>query len=126
MEQALAELRRHLAEIKDLARIEQLLAWDLEVWMPPGGQPSRTSQIETLAGILHARRVDDRIGELTDELASYGQSLAYDSDDACLIRVRAQRLGEGAEGPTELASELEGTAANSYAAWVTGTGAPRP
>ena len=119
MEQALAELKRHLAEIKDLARIEQLLAWDFEVWMPPGGQPSRTSQIETLAGILHARRVDDRLGELTDELAPYAESLAYDSDDACLIRVARSDWEKARRVPTELASELEGTAANSYAAWVT-------
>src|SRR5262249_3428421 len=82
-----AELRRHLAEIKDLARIEQLLSWDMEVWMPQGGQASRASQIATLAGILHTRRVDDRIGELTEELAPYADSLEYDSDDACIIRV---------------------------------------
>lgn len=118
MERALAELKRHLGEIKDLARIEALLAWDLEVWMPPGGQPSRTSQIETLAGILHARRVDDRIGELTDELAPYAETLPYDSDGACLVRVARADWERARKVPTELASELEGAAASSYAAWV--------
>jgi carboxypeptidase Taq len=118
VERPLAELKRLLAETKDLARIEALLAWDLEVLMPPGGQPARASQLTTLAGILHERRIDDRIGALTEELAPYADSLAYDSDDACLIRVARVDWEKARRVPPELASELEGTAANSYAAWV--------
>ena len=118
MEPALAELRRRLAEIKDLARVEQLLHWDFEVWMPEAGQPARSSQLATIAGALHDHRVDDRLGELFDALQPYAESLPYDSDDACLVRV-AQRDWERARRvPTALAAELEGAAADAYTAWV--------
>ncbi len=82
----LAELKERLAEIADVQRAQYVLGWDMEVWMPPGGQKSRAIQLATLETIAHARQTDDRIGELLDELEPYRASLPADSDDACLLR----------------------------------------
>jgi carboxypeptidase Taq len=118
VEPALAELKRRLAEIKDLARIEELLQWDMEVWMPEAGLPTRASQLTTLAAALHDRRADERLGELVDELAGYDDSLPHDDDDACLVRIARRDWEKASRVPSALAAEIKGTAADAHRAWV--------
>ena len=64
MEQQLAELKERLGKLTDLRRTEGLLVWDMTVFMPPGGAPTRAAQLGTLEEIIHAHTVDDRLGEL--------------------------------------------------------------
>jgi carboxypeptidase Taq len=118
VEAALAELKQRLGEIMDLVRTQYLQQWDLEVWMPPRGADTRGAQIATLQTILHARRTDDRIGELVDELEPYASSLPYDHDDACLVRVARRDWEKLRRIPTELAAEIAGAQTESYQAWV--------
>ena len=118
MDAALAELKRRLGEIGDLQRIQGLQHWDLEVWMPPNGGASRAEQLSTLEGIVHARQVDDRIGELLDELESDAASLPHDSDDACLVRVARRDWEKARKIPADLAVEIARAEAESYQAWV--------
>jgi carboxypeptidase Taq len=118
VEAALAELKQRLGEIMDLVRTQYLQQWDLEVWMPPRGGDERAAQIATLQTILHARRTDDRIGELVDELEPYASSLPHDHDDACLVRVARRDWEKLRRIPTDLAAEIAGAQAESYQAWV--------
>jgi carboxypeptidase Taq len=118
VEAALGELKRRLGEIDDLSRTQYLQQWDMEVWMPPRGESSRASQLETLQTIIHARQIDERIGELLDELEPHSASLPYDSDDACLIRVARRDWEKLRRIPTELAAEIARAQAESYQAWV--------
>jgi carboxypeptidase Taq len=115
---ALGELKQRLGEIADLTRTQYLQQWDLEVWMPPRGESARAAQLATLQAIVHARQVDDRIGELLDELEPYAASLPPDSDDACLIRVARRDWEKLRRIPTELAAEIARAQAESYQAWV--------
>jgi carboxypeptidase Taq len=118
VEPALAELKERLGEITDLARAQAVLVWDLEVWMPPAGTSSRAAQLATLEAVIHAKQVDDRLGELLDELAPYAASLPAESNDACLVRVARRHWEKQRRVPTELAAELARTQAQSYEAWV--------
>jgi carboxypeptidase Taq len=118
METALAELRERLAKLTDLRRTEGVLAWDMQVFMPPGGSPTRAAQLATLEEVIHERLVDDRLGELLDELEPYAASLPHDSDDACLVRVARRDWDRARRVPSELAAEIAQTAAESYAVWV--------
>jgi carboxypeptidase Taq len=118
MEPALVELKRRLAEIADLRRAEYVLAWDMEVGMPRNGASARAVQLGTLSAVMHDRQIDDRIGELTDELAGYAASLAPDSDDACLVRVARRDWERKRRVPTELAAELTKTQAEAHNVWV--------
>jgi carboxypeptidase Taq len=118
MEPALAELRDRLGELTDLRRAGAVLVWDMTVWMPPSGHPSRAAQLATMESVIHDREVDDRIGELLDELEPYAASLPHDSDDAALIRVTRRDWEKARRVPTELSAELAGTAVQSYEAWV--------
>jgi carboxypeptidase Taq len=118
VEQPLAELRRLLGEIEDLRRALNVLYWDLEVWMPPGGGEARSRQLATLAAIAHERLVADRVGELLDELEPAAAALPRDSDDVCLLRLARREWEKARRVPTELTAELTETEARSYQAWV--------
>jgi carboxypeptidase Taq len=118
METALAELKERLGGLTDLRRTEGLLLWDMQVFMPPGGAPTRAAQLATIEEILHARVVDDRFGELFDELEPFTAELPEDSDDACLIRVARRDWERARRVPTELAVEFAKVSAESYDAWV--------
>jgi carboxypeptidase Taq len=118
METALAELKARLAKLTDLRRTEAVLVWDLQVFMPPGGAPTRALQLATLEELVHERLVDDRFGELFEELAPYAESLPHDSDDASLIRVARRDWDRARRVPIELAVEFAQAAAESYEVWV--------
>ncbi|MBA2742546.1 MAG: carboxypeptidase M32 [Actinobacteria bacterium] len=114
----LTELKQRLAEIADVQRAQSVLAWDMEVWMPPGGQKSRATQLATLEKIAHVRQTDDRIGELLDELEPQRASLDPDSDDACILRAARRDFEKLRRVPAELAGELAQVQAESHQAWV--------
>jgi len=118
MESALAELKERLGRLTDLTRAEAVLIWDMMVWMPPGGQSSRATQLATLEAVIHDRLVEDRLGELLDELEPYGATLPRDADDACLIRVTRRDWERARRVPTALAADLARVGAQSYEAWV--------
>jgi len=118
METALAELKHRLARLTDLRRAEAVLVWDMQVFMPPGGAPSRAAQLGTLEELIHERLVDDRFGELFEELEPYAESIPHDSDDASLIRVARYDWDRTRRVPIELAVEFAETAAESYDVWV--------
>ena len=76
---ALGELKERLGVITDLEAAHSVLAWDMEVWMPPSGGDSRGMQLGTLASVVHERQIDDRIGELLSEVQPYAASLPADA-----------------------------------------------
>jgi carboxypeptidase Taq len=118
MEQQLAELKERLGKLTDLRRTEGLLVWDMTVFMPPGGAPTRAAQLGTLEEIIHAHTVDDRLGELFEQLEPYAASLEHDSDDASLIRVARRDWERKRRVPSDLAVEVAKVAAESYEVWV--------
>jgi carboxypeptidase Taq len=118
MQPALEELRARLGKLTDLRRAEAVLVWDMTVWMPPGGAPTRAAQLATLQEVTHAYETDDRFGELLDELEPYASSLPSDSDDAALVRVVRRDFEKARRVPTELTAEYARVAAESYEAWV--------
>jgi carboxypeptidase Taq len=118
MEPALTELADRLGKLTDLRRIGSVLLWDMTVWMPPGGGPSRAAQLATIESIVHEREVDERLGELFEALEPYAESLPADSDEACLVRVSKRDWTKARRVPVELATDLVRTTAESYEVWV--------
>ena len=118
MEQPLTELKERLGKLTDLRRTEGVLVWDMTVFMPPGGAPTRAAQLATLEEIIHAHVVDERFGELFAELEPFAASLPHDSDDASLIRVAKRDWDRARRVPVELAAEIALVGAQSYEAWV--------
>jgi carboxypeptidase Taq len=118
VEPALTELKTRLGKLTDLRRAESVLYWDMTVFMPPGGMPTRAAQLATLQEITHAFETEDRFGELFTDLEAYEASLPTDSDDAALIRVARHDWEKARRVPTALAVEYAKVAAQAYDAWV--------
>ncbi len=118
MDPKLAELKRLLGDVDDLRSSSSVLEWDQLVMMPPAGAGVRAERIATLQRIAHERFTDDRVGELLDELRPLGESLPYDSDDACLIRVVRADWVKARRVPSDLAAEMAKTASEGMEAWA--------
>jgi carboxypeptidase Taq len=118
VDDALRELRERLAEVSDLGRAAGVLGWDQRVTMPPLGTASRADSLGTLSRIVHERFTDPAIGSLLDRLAPHVESLPYDSDDACLVRVTRRDWEKAIRVPTALREEMTRAAASGHHAWV--------
>jgi carboxypeptidase Taq len=62
--EAYGELVRRSREAAVLSSCAGLLSWDEETYMPPGGVANRGAQMALLAGLLHDRAADPRVGDL--------------------------------------------------------------
>jgi carboxypeptidase Taq len=114
---ALAELRARLAELADLGRAIALLRWDQETQMPPGGAPERAEQLATLERLAHERAVDERLGELLEDLRAHEEALDPDGDEASLIRVARRDRDKAVRVPPELVADLARAASEGGIAW---------
>jgi carboxypeptidase Taq len=86
---AYAELVRRLREEALLTSVEALLEWDEETYMPAGGVENRSEQLALIAGLLHERGTDPRLGELLNVLE--GSELLADPRSAAAVNVRELR-----------------------------------
>ena len=118
MEAAYRELERRLAEVTDLRTAAELLFWDQTVKMPPAGAAVRAEQLATLQRVAHERLVDDEVGRLLEELRPYEESLAYDSDEASLIRVTRRDWEKERRVPVELAADMTKLASEAMEVWA--------
>jgi carboxypeptidase Taq len=117
-DQAYAELMRLSREETLLGSCSDLLEWDEEVFMPPGGVEHRAEQLALLAGMLHEKGCDPRLDEL---LAIVEQSdLVQDPESDVAVNVRELRREFDRERrlPTSLVEESARVAALAAAVWV--------
>src|SRR5258706_96856 len=112
------ELLRRAREETLLASCAELLGWDEDTYLPRGGVRHRAAQQTLLAGLLHDRAADPRVGEL---LASVeGSPLLSDSDSPAAVNVREfRRLHErSARVPRSLVEELTRVASFAQPEWA--------
>jgi carboxypeptidase Taq len=117
MDARLTELKQRLAEISDVGKAQALVSWDQRVLMPPAGGAVRAEQLATLSKIIHEKFTSPELGRLLEELEPYGESLPYDSDDACLIRVTKRDFEKAVRVPKELRVEIARATSRGYEAW---------
>jgi carboxypeptidase Taq len=66
-----AELVSRLQETELLGSCSNVLGWDERTYMPEQGTEFRARQLALLAGVVHERRTDPRLGELLHRLESH-------------------------------------------------------
>jgi carboxypeptidase Taq len=115
---AYEELRQRLGEIHDLNKTRALLSWDQQVKMPPGGGPVRAEQLATLDRLAHKAFISGEIGNLLDELASFGESRPYESDEASLIRVTRRDWEKARRVPADLRADMSRAASLALPVWA--------
>ncbi|MBI4640207.1 MAG: carboxypeptidase M32 [Candidatus Tectomicrobia bacterium] len=117
-EAKLQELKSRIAEISDLRAVAQVLSWDVETYMPPGGAKVRGEQMATLRRLAHEKATSQEYRQLIEELKPLGVQLPYDSNDAALIRVAADRFEKDSLVPTDLVKEMSLAASEGHVTWV--------
>ena len=70
--------------------------------MPPQGTEGRADQRATLVRLSHELLVSDELGRLLEELRPREEALAYDSDEASVIRVARRDHEKARRVPAEL------------------------
>jgi carboxypeptidase Taq len=117
-DQAYDELMRRVREESLLTTVEALLEWDEETYMPPGGVESRSEQLALVAGLLHERGTDPRLGELLDALE--GSDLLSDPGAPAAVNVRALRreYDRFVRLPRRLVEEVARTTTLAGTAWA--------
>ncbi len=88
-DQAYDELMRRVRDETLLTTIEALLEWDEETYMPPGGVENRSEQLALVAGLLHERGTDPRLGDLLAAVES--STLLADPASPATVNVRVLR-----------------------------------
>src|SRR3954470_18126948 len=117
-DRAYEELIRRVREESLLVAVEALLEWDEETYMPPGGVHNRSEQLALLAGLVHDRGTDPRIGELLGEVE--GSSVVADPASAAAINVRELRREHDRYSrlPRTLVEDVARTTALAQQAWA--------
>jgi carboxypeptidase Taq len=100
-----------------LASCGNVLSWDEQTVMPPGGAAHRAEQLSLLAGLAHDRRVDPRIGELLSLLQN-DAGIDPLSDLGVTVRESRRLYDRHVRLPRRLVSELSRVTSLAQQAWV--------
>jgi carboxypeptidase Taq len=112
------ELIRLAREEAMLSSCVDLLEWDEETYLPRGGVEHRSEQLALLAGLLHDRGTDPRIGELLGHVER--SRLVADPESAAAVNVREIRRDYDRERklPRKLVAESARVTALAQQAWA--------
>ncbi len=115
---AYQELIRRAREEALLASCLDVLEWDEQTVLPRGGVEHRSEQLALLAGLLHDRSTDPRIGELLDAIE--GSRLVADPESPAAVNVREIRRAYERERklPRRLVAEWARVTALAQQAWA--------
>ena len=111
-------LKRLLGTVEDLHRASAILGWDQQTYMPPRGAHARAEQLATLDSLAHKLFVLADIGKLLNDLEEDAAKLAYDSDEASLIRVTRREYDKAKRVPPELIEEISRTTSLALESWT--------
>ncbi len=111
------QFRKHVRETAVLGSIESLLGWDERCLMPDAAGEYRAEQMTLLAGMIHDRQTDPRLGEWLAELS--GGPLAKDaaSETGATIRHLKRQYEKKTRLPKSLVEELTRTSVLGQQAW---------
>src|SRR5437868_2854348 len=112
------ELLRRTREKALLASCAELVAWDEVTYMPPAGAAHRASQLGLLAGLVHERGADPRLGELLAIVEASDVVADPDSVAAANVREIRRLYGWDARLPRTLVEETARVTALAEGAWA--------
>ena len=112
------ELIRQSKETALLESCLSLLGWDHKTYMPPKGSAHRAEQIALLAGMIHQRVTDPKVGELLAIVEA--SDLAREAAAPAAVNVREIRRTYDRETkvPEALVTELARTCTQAEDVWV--------
>ena len=112
------QLREHMQETALLESAAHLLGWDERTKLPKKAGPHRAEQMTYLAGLVHQRHTDPRVGEWLDELATDAMAKDPHSDTGATIRQLRWSYDRNRRLPEQLVKELTRTSVLGQQAWA--------
>jgi len=109
---ALTDLLAHQRETEALAQVAGRLGWDQETMMPHGAGAQRAEEMGAMESMLHARRVDPRMG---DWLAAAQPTT---DAEAAQLRLIGRAFARATKVPARLASEIARTTSLGHRIWA--------
>jgi carboxypeptidase Taq len=103
-------------ETEALASVAGRLGWDQETMMPSGAAEQRGEEMAAMESVLHARRVDPRVGAWL-ETAEASPDTIDDVARAQLHHIR-RSFDRASKVPADLAAELARVTSVSQGAWA--------
>jgi carboxypeptidase Taq len=117
-EAAYDELIRRTREKARLASCAELLGWDEVTYMPPAGAAHRATQLALLAGLIHERGADPRLGELLAVIEASDLMADPDSIPAANVRELRRLYDWDTSLPRKLVEETARVTALAEQAWA--------
>ncbi|MDA1014043.1 MAG: carboxypeptidase M32 [Planctomycetota bacterium] len=111
------ELTRQLVQISLLGSCGSVLGWDEQTMMPPKGAEHRANQSSLLAGMVHERSTDSRLGELLNDLEQSGE-YADERPESANVRDARRRFDRATKLPRKLVEEMSRVSTLAQHAWV--------
>ena len=113
-----AELIKQTKEISTLGACQAVLEWDHQVNMPPGGAAMRAEQTSLLAGMIHEKFIDPKIGDLLSAVEGTDLVAEADSIEAANIREIRHSYDKETKLPKDLVEEFNKTTALAHNEWA--------
>ena len=112
------QLCQHARQAAILSSVNELLGWDERTKLPPAAGEYRAEQMALLAGLVHQKRTDPRLGEWLSSLV--GDPLASDrhSDAGATIRQLKRRYDKDVRLPQSLVEALVRATVLGQQAWA--------
>ena len=115
METNYQKLERRLEETSRLGGIMGILHWDQEVIMPSGAAESRARQMGVLAGTIHEKSTDPKLGKLLDAL---DKENSFNAFEECNIREARREYDMETKVPKDLVMKLAELSSKGHQVWV--------
>jgi len=112
------KLQDYCRESALLESVTELLGWDEQTKMPARGAPLRADQSSLMAGLVHARQTDPRIGECLAELRDSPLADDPHSDEGATIRQLGREYEKNLRLPQELVEQLARMSVVGQQTWV--------
>jgi carboxypeptidase Taq len=117
MQNKIDELKKMMAEVIHLQNVLELLSWDQQVNMAPGGTDDRGAQMAIVNRTAHLKFTSDEVGKLLVDLQPYMANLDPDSDEARLIKVTTHKYKLATKVPADFVARRARATATGRAAW---------
>ena len=122
MKKPLEELKRLDAEVKTLEEVQAVLDWDQQVYMPERGVHARSEQASWIAGAIHEKNTNPRVGDLLDKLgASDDNPLGAEQmsdNDRRLVRAIYRDFKLATRLPSDLVSRIARVTSIAQPVWA--------
>lgn len=111
---AYADLMEFVRDTQALSSVAGRLAWDQETVMPKAAGPQRGIEVGALEKVLHARRIDPRVGDWLHA----SESEALDAEAIAQLRHIRRSFERASKVPAKLAAEIAQVTSDAQGVWA--------